>query len=89
MLFSSLSYLFYSEADNLNEFDFRYDDKCLEKRGTNEPCEVSFTPDVDLENPKVYYRLDNFYQNHRSFQKFSFGQLRGEDDGKVSKCELV
>lgn len=89
VLFSSLAYLFYYEAEALNDFDFRYDDKCTILRGTNEPCEVSFTPDVDLENPKVFYRLDNFYQNHRSFQKYDFKQLRGEDNSRVSKCDPV
>jgi hypothetical protein len=39
-----------------------------------------------MTNPKVYYRLDNFYQNHRSFQKFSFPQLKG-DDKKLDLCE--
>ena len=92
VLFASLGYLFYYEADSLNEFDYRYDDKCLriEARKPEEPaCEVKFTPDVDLENPKIYYRLDNFYQNHRSFQQFSYKQLRGEDDGTVSQCDPI
>ena len=72
ILFSSLGYLFFNEADSLNEYEVRYDDVCGKTRGSDLACEVKFTPDVDLDNPKVYYRLNNFYQNHRSFQQFSF-----------------
>lgn len=32
-----------------------------------------------MKNPKLYYRLDNFYSNHRNFVKSrSYAQLRGE-----------
>lgn len=32
-----------------------------------------------LKNPKLYYRLDNFYSNHRNFVKSrSYAQLRGD-----------
>ena len=72
VLFSSLAGVFYSEAESINEYSVRYDEKCAPLRGARTPCAVSFIPDVDLENPKVYYRLTNFYQNHRTFQKFSF-----------------
>ena len=61
VLFGSLGYLFYNEADTLTEFEVRYDDYCKKTRGTGQACEIRFTPDVDLDNPKVYYRLDNFY----------------------------
>jgi len=42
-------------------FELRYDDKCASVRNTGNPCLVDFTPDVNLDNPKVYYRLNNFY----------------------------
>ncbi len=61
VLFVSLGYMLYSEADNINEFSIRYDDQCKEFRGTGRPCVVTFEPDVDMANPMVYYRLDNFY----------------------------
>ena len=85
IIFGALAYVFYTDADNLNVFEVRYDDKCsgAEYRGTGKDCLVSFTPDVDLINPKVYYRLNNFYQNHRTFQKYSYGQLRGEPEENV------
>lgn len=85
LLFTALAYLFYNEADKLNDFKLRYDDICADKRGTGVPCELSFTLTEDLKNPKIYYRLNNFYQNHRSFQKYSFSQLRGEDK-KIEQC---
>ena len=53
--------ILYSEADSLNEFSVRYDEKCAPLRVAKTPCAVAFTPDVDLKNPKVYYNLDNFY----------------------------
>ena len=89
LLFGALAYVFYAEAEAINDFEVRYDDKCATLRGSNLPCLVTFTLDVDLENPKVYYRLDNFYQNHRSFQKYSFAQLRGEDSIKIEQCDPV
>ena len=43
-----------------------------------------------MDNPKLYYRLENFYINHRSFAKSrEWKQLRGEDvDGPddAKKC---
>lgn len=43
----------------------RYDDKCNGLK----VCEIIFTPEVDLINPKLYYQLENFYANHRNFVK--------------------
>ena len=43
-------------------------------------CNITFTPDFDMINPKIYYRLENFYANHRNFVKSrNFKQLRGEE----------
>lgn len=88
LIFTALGYLFYEEADKLHDFKIRYDDLCADKRGTGLDCEISFTLTEDMENPKVYYRLNNFYQNHRSFQKYSNYQLRGEDTG-IDICDPV
>lgn len=54
-------FVLYNEADTLNEFSIRYDEKCKATRAADTPCAIAFTPDVDLKNPKVYYRLNNFY----------------------------
>jgi hypothetical protein len=60
----------------LNQIIIQYDDICANKL----VCNVTFTPDFDMINPKIYYRLENFYANHRNFVKSrNFKQLRGED----------
>jgi hypothetical protein len=54
----------------------RYDDHC----GSTIPsiCKLSFVLEQDLVNPKIYYKLENFYANHRNFVKSrSYKQLRG------------
>jgi hypothetical protein len=43
-----------------------------------------------MENPRVYYRMDNFYANHRKFVKSrSYSQLRGQviTAGGASGCD--
>ena len=54
-----------SEASQLHATQVRYDDQCAEQRATVVPCYVEIQLDQDLRNPKLYYRLDNFYVNHR------------------------
>ena len=54
----------------------RYDDLCKNDFGGT--CTFAFTPTITLSNPKIYYRLENFYANHRNFVKSrSYSQLRG------------
>ena len=76
-----------SASERLNDIMIRYDDKCLNKV----TCNVELTPTVDLVNPKIYYRLENFYANHRDFVKSrSYKQLRGEDDdADESSCSPI
>lgn len=76
-----------SASESLNDIIIRYDDKCLNKV----VCNVELTPTVDLVNPKIYYRLENFYANHRDFVKSrSYKQLRGEDDdADESSCSPI
>jgi hypothetical protein len=55
-------------------------------------CTVRFKPDVDLQNPFLYFRLEQFYANHRTFVKSrSYEQLRGNDlaSGDLTKCDPV
>lgn len=55
-------------------------------------CAVTFVPETDLVNPKVYYQLENFYANHRNFVKSrNYKQLRGNNLGadSLSTCEPV
>lgn len=38
----------------------------------------------------MYYKIDNFFGNHRNFIKSrSYSQLRGEDDADVSNCSPI
>ena len=65
----------------------RYDDKCANKV----VCSIELITPVDLVNPKFYYRLENFYANHRSFVKSrSYKQLRGDDlDADEHSCSPI
>ena len=69
MLLIALGYFFFYEANKLNEEWIRYDDRCETSRQMGIKCKVEFTPAHDLVRPKVYYRLTEFYHNHRSFVK--------------------
>ena len=48
-----------------HEMLIRYDHQCKGLKN----CTIEFTPTHDLINPKIYYKLENFYANHRSFVK--------------------
>ena len=83
----------YTQATSLNDYEFRYDDICLDESGEmREFCFVNFTVPTTLTNPKIYYKLENFYANHRNFVKSrSYSQLRGnvfEVDG-LGACDPV
>jgi hypothetical protein len=67
MLLLALGYFLFNEAEKLNSFEIRYDEECKYLRGKDKTCNLTFTLDESLDNPKVYYRLTEFYQNHRSF----------------------
>lgn len=69
ILMAVLGYLCFFQAMKIQELNIRYDDVCSQQRGTGRDCIVRFTPTVTLENPMIYYRLDAFYNNYRSFVK--------------------
>ena len=46
-----------------HEFEIRYDN--IESCKLDSLCEVKFKLDFDLVNPKLYYKFENFYANHR------------------------
>lgn len=69
MLLIALGYFFFYEANKLSEEMLRYDEVCAPTRGTGTKCMFEFTPSYDLVRPKVYYRLTEFYHNHRKFVK--------------------
>lgn len=69
ILMLAIGYLIFFEAMKVKQLDVRYDDICHSLRGTGKVCTVRFLVTEDMENPHVYYRLDNFYLNYRSFVK--------------------
>lgn len=74
-------------ANNINTYEVRYDVTCTLGQAD---CNVTFTPDVTLKSPKIYYKLDNFYGNHRNFIKSrSFMQLRDSTSSATSDCSPV
>jgi hypothetical protein len=79
-----LGYAMLAEANHMNNFNVRYDHICEKVRGTGKACKVYFAPDKDLVNPIIYYRLDKFYNNYRTFAK---SQDRYQMRGKEKKLE--
>ena len=76
-----------SQSNSLNDYLIRYDDICQNISGT---CNVTFSPDTDLVSPKVYYRIENFYANHRNFVKSrNFKQLRGDASIPYDDSQLI
>jgi len=51
IILAGFGVLCYMQASNIHELTIRYDDKC---NGVA-MCDVSFVPDSDLVNPKIYY----------------------------------
>ena len=64
-----------------------YDDKC---EGQN-ICNINIPITDNMTAPIfVYYKLDNFYQNHRSFVKsINFKQIRAFDGMESGEAERV
>lgn len=69
-------------AKNINSIEVRYDTECTT---VNSACDITFTADKSIKSPKLYYKLENFYGNHRNFIKSrSFAQLRGNPGEGIS-----
>ena len=67
-------------AGTVHEDSVRYDTLCA--HNSTLPCLVNLTLSHDLQLPVyVYYRLDNFYQNHRRYvSSYSVYQLHGDSN---------
>ena len=65
-------------SSQIKEIEIRYDDNSQCEIGSY--CNINFTVEEDMkDNVFVYYRLKNFYQNHRRYMKSkSNKQLKGE-----------
>lgn len=78
------------DATILDQIEIDYGVYCKTQSDQSGNCLIEFTPQQNLIDPKVYYRLDNFYHAHRSFVKSrSWQQLRGQDVEEVKKCAPV
>ena len=80
------------ESSKLEEVSSRYDDAvACSQTGRN--CSISFDVSSDLTAPiYVYYRLTNFYQNHRLyFKSRNPDQLSGDvlSESDITSCEPV
>lgn len=65
LIFGAIGGTALSRSNSLNEYLIRYDDHCMNQT----TCNITFNLPFDLVNPKVYYKLDNFFANHRNFVK--------------------
>lgn len=83
ILFIPLGAGLLSISRNVTEVEVRYDNlpDCQSRLGNaSTPCDVTLDIPKDMPSPVyVYYKLTNFYQNHRSYVKSRSGkQLRAE-----------
>ena len=88
MALLAAGYFLFFDAQKLNDFELDYGTMC---QNTTVPgkCRIQFTLDTDLKDPTIYYRLDNFYHNHRSFiRSRDFKQLAGMERTipEASRC---
>jgi hypothetical protein len=67
-------------SNKIEEVSFRYDDYCKDKKGNDNPCEITIPIKNKMEKKiMVYYQLNGFYQNHRRYVKSkSDDQLNGK-----------
>lgn len=57
----------------------RYDNICVNSISAGSPCTFTLNIPEDLDSPYMYYKMDNFYANHRKYAKSrNYKQLRGE-----------
>jgi len=86
ILFLILGAVIVKYSQDVVEIDQQYDLNCGD---TPNNCSISITIPSTMTAPIfVYYKLTNFYQNHRRYVKSrSDTQLSGEDVSSVSSCD--
>ena len=77
IIFLLLGILILVLSSKINEIEIRYDNNPLCEIGDS--CKINFKIEKDMKKTvMVYYRLKNFYQNHRRYIKSkSYKQLKG------------
>ena len=96
-LFILIGIIIVSLSNEIVEIEIRYDnlENCkVVTNSENSTCEVNFTIEKDMKkNVFVYYRLKNFYQNHRRYIKSkSNKQLKGnvmEENEIKDDCDPI
>eukprot|EP01087_Luapelamoeba_hula_P014442 TRINITY_DN4226_c0_g1_i1.p1 TRINITY_DN4226_c0_g1~~TRINITY_DN4226_c0_g1_i1.p1 ORF type:complete len:339 (-),score=39.23 TRINITY_DN4226_c0_g1_i1:119-1102(-) len=88
-VFVSLGAVLLVTSNRVIEVEKRYDDVC----GKSQTCNVTLHVDDKMDSPILYYKLTNFYQNHRRYVKSrNDAQLRGDkvtSYSDISDCDPV
>jgi len=95
ILFIILGAVIVTYSKNVVEIEQQYDNVVNCNEGDNgidtvgSPCTITIKIDSTMKRPIfVYYKLTNFYQNHRRYVKSrSDAQLSGDDIGSTSSCD--
>ena len=75
-----------AEALENVDYEKRYDNLCENEAASGTSCTFTISLSEDFESPHIYYKMGNFYANHRKYvMSRSYEQLRGE---KVSKGDV-
>lgn len=69
MLLFGIGFFLFYKSYQLQTLTIEYGTYCQQFRDKNNQCEMNFILDKDMVDPKVYYRLDNFYANYRQYVK--------------------
>jgi len=85
ILFLTLGAVILDQSAKTLELTKRYDDKC----GNDAECTITLKVEEDMKGPIFfYYKLVNFYQNHRSYvMDYDIQQLQGDVDD-TSSCSV-
>mmetsp|Transcript_2578 Transcript_2578/g.3778 ORF Transcript_2578/g.3778 Transcript_2578/m.3778 type:complete len:313 (-) Transcript_2578:34-972(-) len=89
-IFLPLGGVILGASDNVVEYEERYDDVCT--FNSTDVCELNIKIDEKMEEPVYfYYKLTNYYQNHRRYVKSrNDDQLSGDvinDVDDLSSCD--
>lgn len=72
-------------AMSIERQEVRYDKAC----NAVSACQITFTATEDMTDPKIYYRLENYYGSHKKYvESRNYQQLRG-DTTSTSNCSPV
>jgi hypothetical protein len=64
-IFAIIGLICYIKSKSLHELMIRYDDKC----NGAVVCSFPVVLPQSMNNPNIYYAIDNFYHSHRKFAK--------------------